>query len=77
MLFPRIPSRPVRYAIIATYSLSDAISKLISRLEQYEAETIEHECSTTIEHDAEEEATPSPTKGRAKPRKPARSKKGG
>ena len=26
MLFPRIPSRPVRYALIATHALRDAIS---------------------------------------------------
>ena len=26
MLFPRIPSRPVRYAIIATHAVRDAIS---------------------------------------------------
>ena len=29
MLFPRIPSRPVRYALIATHAFRDAISDVV------------------------------------------------
>ena len=87
MLFPRIPSRPVRYALIATHALRDAISDVevdFTRAEQAIADRLD---ALTTKVDAlmdrlaayEEESTdgqqePTTAKHKAKARPRAKSK---
>ena len=77
MLFPRIPSRPVRYALIATHAFRDAISDVevdFTRAEQAIADKLEalstklDELMTRLEAYDDAEATEKPkakTKRRA------------